>query len=701
MMLTTLVMLGMLAAALGFFARSVKMRVDLLATCERPANRLDRIWERVDAMLLYAIGQKRMFKDIVPGIMHALIFWGFLILLIRSISLVGAAFTHDMHWSLFFFWQPLDHAYTFLKDITEVWVVAMVLFAFYRRWVIKPERVHQSRDAEFILLMIGLLMITDFLLDGARFLDQAPEIQTTAAWSPIGTLFAGLFGAMGVTWEGAGPVLFHVFYWAHIGILLFFMNYLPYSKHMHVLSSIPNVFLRNLEKGYPIRPIENIEGEFEKEEPRIGIARLEDLTWKQGLDLYTCTECGRCSVNCPANLTGKPLNPRTFTEHVRNYYYAEKDRLLANKYALDAWKAAVAAGDKDRPKPALKASEDDIVEKAGYDVIWSCTTCRSCEENCPVMIEYVDKFIGLRQNLVMMQSRMPKELNNVFRNLENKSNPWGLPMGDRAAWCEGLDVPILGELTDEQRAGLDYLFFVGCAGAFDQRAQRVAKAIVTILKTAGVKFAILGTEEGCTGDTARRLGNEYLFQTQAQTNIEVFNGYQVKKILTMCPHCYQTIANEYPAFGGKYEVEHHSQLIARLLREGKLQLQAELKGERWIYHDSCYLGRYNDIYEQPREALQAVRGVELVETERSREDGMCCGAGGGWMWLEEHIGDRMNNLRVEQLMEAKPTRIASACPFCLTMVMDGVGAKDLSDSVKTQDIAELVVEAMKPTLPSL
>lgn len=698
MMLTTLVMLGLLAAALGFFAFSAKMRVEMMLTCERPANRFDQIWERIDAMLLYAIGQRRMFKDIVPGLMHALIFWGFLILLIRSISLVGAAFTHDMEWSLLGFWEPLDHAYTLLKDVTEVWVVAMILFAYYRRWVIKPARIHQSRDAEFILMLIGLLMITDFFLDGARFLDPSPEIAVVAAWSPVGSLFTDLYGALGVTWDGAGPVFFHVFYWAHVCILLFFLNYLPYSKHMHVLTSIPNVFLRNLEPGYPIRPIENIEGEFEKEEPRIGIARLEDMTWKQALDLYSCTECGRCSVNCPANLTGKPLNPRQFTEDVRNYFYSEKDRLLLNKAAMEEWQAAVARGE-NRPKPELKPSEHDIIDKAGYDVIWSCTTCRSCEENCPVMIEYVDKFIGLRQNMVMMQSRMPKELNNVFRNLENKSNPWGLPMGDRAAWCEGLDVPIMGELSDEERARLDYLFFVGCAGAFDQRAQRVAKAIVTILKAAGIQFAILGTEEGCTGDTARRLGNEFLFQTQAQANIEVFNGYKVKKILTMCPHCFQTIANEYPAFGGKFEVEHHSVLIARLLSEGKVQLQAELK-ERWIYHDSCYLGRYNNIYDQPREALRAVRGIELVEIERSRENGMCCGAGGGWMWLEEHIGDRMNNLRVEQLMEAKPNRIASACPFCLTMVTDGVGAKDLADSVKTQDIAELVVEAMRPTHPT-
>lgn len=695
MIITTIVMLVLLALTVGIFSYSVKMRIDLLTTCERPDDRLGSIWERVDAVLLYAIGQRRMFKDFVPGLMHALIFWGFLLLLFRSVSLVGAAFTEDMQWTIFFFSEPLNNAYTMLKDLTEVWVLAMVLFAFYRRWVIKPERIHQSRDAEFILMLIGLLMITDFLLDGAVYL--RPEMAAEAAWAPIGSLMASLYAGVGLEWAGAGQVVFHVFYWAHVIILFFFLNYLPYSKHMHVLTSLPNVFLRNLKTGYPLRPIEDIEGEFEKEEPRIGIARLEDMTWKQALDLYTCTECGRCSVNCPAHLSGKPLNPRRFTEMVRNHLFEEKDRLLANQAALRTWKAKTAEGDGAGERPELKASEHDIVDKAEYDVIWSCTTCRSCEENCPVMIEYVDKFVGLRQNLVMMQSRMPKELNNVFRNLENKSNPWGLPMGDRADWAQGLDVPIMADLTDEQRAELEYLFFVGCAGSFDQRAQKIAKAIVTILKTAGVKFAILGTEEGCTGDTARRLGNEFLFQTQAQANVELFNGYGVKKILTMCPHCYQTIGREYPAFGGDYEVVHHSELIAHLLGEGRLELRAELTDERWVFHDSCYLGRYNDIYDQPREALRAVRGVKLVEIERSRENGMCCGAGGGWMWMEEHIGDRMNRLRTSQLLEAKPDRVASACPFCLTMISDGIADEDKADEVKTQDIAELVVEAMNPT----
>ena len=706
MIVTSLVMVVLLGLALSKMALSVKARTDLLQTCTTPENRTDRIWDRIDAVFLFAIGQRRMFKDFIPGLMHALIFWGFLILLIRSISLIGAAFTSDMSWSLFFFSDTLSHIYTLLKDITEVWVAVMVLFAFYRRWVIKPERIHQSKEAELILLLIFSLMITDFLMDGAFFQGAAqnPHIAAEMHYAPIGGLVARFYAAMGMTYGTASIVVFHVFYWAHIGILLYFMNLLPFSKHAHVLTAIPNVFLRNLKKGYPLKPLLDIEEQFEKEEPQIGIAKLEDLSWKQALDLYTCTECGRCSVNCPANLTGKPLNPREFTESLRTHLYTEAERMIRNKKKVDEWEKAVKAtpeGEDPPDKPELEPlnEEINIIDEAGYEVIWSCTTCRSCEENCPVMIEYVDKIVGLRQHMAMMESRFPPELNNVFRNLENKSNPWGLPMGDRADWCEGLDVPIMGELDDDQRAELDYLFFVGCAGSFDARAQKVAKSIVKILRAADLKFAILGTEEGCTGDTARRLGNEYLFQTQAAANIELFNGYGVKKILVMCPHCLQTIGNEYPDFGGSYEVVHHAQLIAQLVNDGTIKMANEFGKQRWVFHDSCYLGRYNDIYDEPRDILNAARGPKVVEIERSQENGMCCGAGGGWMWMEENTGDRMNNLRAEQLLEAKPDRIAAACPFCLTMIADGVASKDMDEKVKTMDIAEIVAEAMDVELP--
>ena len=545
-------------------------------------------------------------------------------------------------------------------------------------------------------------MITDFLMDGAYFL--SPHATAEAHYAPIGSMVSGLYATLGMTHTGAGAVVFHVFYWAHILILLYFMNYLPFSKHAHVLTAIPNVFLRNLKKGYPLKPLLDIEEQFEKEEPQIGIAKLEDLSWKQALDLYTCTECGRCSVNCPAHLTDKPLNPRQFTESLRGHLYQEADRLLRNRKKLQEWEAAVKAtpeGEDPPERPELEPLQEDksIIDEAGEEVIWACTTCRSCEENCPVMIEYVDKMVGLRQYMTMMESRFPSELNAVFRNLENKSNPWGLPMGERADWCKGLDVPVMADLSDEQRGKLDYLFFVGCAGAFDARAQKVAKSIVKILRAADIPFAILGKEEGCTGDTARRLGNEFLFQTQAAQNIEKFDRYGVKKILVMCPHCLQTIGNEYPDFGGSYEVVHHTQLIARLVAEGRIKMAREFGNQRWVFHDSCYLGRYNGIYDEPRDILNAARGPKLVEIERSQENGMCCGAGGGWMWMEENTGQRMNGLRTEQLLEARPDRVAAACPFCLTMIADGIAAKDRDEDVKTMDIAEIVAEALETELP--
>ena len=696
MIITSIVMAVVLTFALGFMAYSVKGRIELLAALKQPAQRLDNIWKRVDAVLVYALGQRRMFKETVAGLMHALIFWGFLILLFRSISLIGSAFTEDMSWSIFFFSETLEHYYTLLKDATEVWVTAMVLFAYYRRWVIRPARVHQSRDAEFILLMILLLMVTDFLMDGVKFLNLSdPEVVAEAGWAPVGRIFATMYTAMGLTHGTTSQIIFHVFFWSHVGILLFFMNYLPYSKHMHVLTSLPNVFTRNLKKGYPLKHMGDLEAEFEKEEPTIGVGKLEDLSWKQGLDLYTCTECGRCTVNCPADLTGKPLKPRQFTEDLRNFLYGERDRLLANQRKLKAWEAEKAAKpDEDIPKPELEETDKDIIEQVGFETVWSCTTCRSCEENCPVMIEYVDKMVDLRRNMTMMMSNFPSELNGVFRNLENKSNPWGLPTGERADWCEGMDVPVMAELDDAQRGELDLLFFVGCAGSYDMRSQKVAKAIVKILRAAGIKFAILGNEEGCTGDTARRLGNEYLFQMQAMTNIEMFNAYGVKKILTMCPHCLQTIGNEYPDLGGEFEVLHHSQLIAELVDKGRIKLGGDMGGKRVVYHDSCYLGRYNDIYEEPRDVLYALNGAKVVETKRSRENGMCCGAGGGWFWMEENTGERMNNLRTEQLLEAKPDQIATACPFCITMIGDGVAGKDMDEKVKTQDIAEMVAAAL-------
>ncbi len=705
---TGIVMTVLIAVALAVFANSVWVRIQLLSA-GRSVVRWDSVWKRIDAMLLYAVGQKRMFKDPAPGLMHALIFWGFLILLLRSISLIGSAFTADMTWSVFFFSEPLSHAYTLLKDLTEVAVTCMILLAYYRRWVIKPARIKQSRDAEFILAMILSLMITDFLLDGAHILHWADpslaatptglEVAGEVPYAIVGNAVAWVYAQLGMD-SGTAFVVFHVFFWLHIGILLFFLNYLPHSKHMHVITAVPNVFLRNLKPGYPLETPSNLEAEFEKPEPVIGAAKIEHFTWKQMLDLLTCTECGRCSVNCPAHLTGKPLNPRQLTEDLKHHLYHEEGRLLANVRKQRAASAAAASSGSSEAEAAEAApSERDLMTDANPEAVWACTTCRSCEENCPVFIEYVDKVVALRRNATMMQSEFPKELGTCFKNLENKSNPWGMPMGQRADWVQDakdsagnpIPVPIMAELSEEERSQLDFLWFVGCAGSFDDRARRVTLAMARILHKAGIRYAILGTEEGCTGDTARRLGNEYLYQTMAAANIEVFNGYGVKRIMVTCPHCYQTLANEYPDLGGRYEVIHHGVLLKQLLDERRITLTGESK-TLFTVHDSCYLGRYNGIYEPLRDIVHAVQGTEIREVERSRENGMCCGAGGGLFWREEAGSERMNRLRVDQLVSSGASRIAAACPFCLVMLRDGIADRGKEEEVKALDLAEIVAQ---------
>jgi Fe-S oxidoreductase len=677
-MLMTVIMLVLLAATLGVFAFSVRNRLKVLMAA-RPSDRFNSWWERVDEVLVVMFGQKKMFArkvDVFAGIMHALIFWGFMVLLVRSINLVGSAFTSDWHWDVLTLvpWVGgwLSHAYAFLKDITEAVVALMIIIGLYRRIVVKPERLTINYDGFVILGLILTLMVTDFLMDGAAFANPSTAAVTLAerAYSPVGSLFATAYAALNLS-PDLLLVLRQVFYWIHVVSLFFFLNYLPYSKHIHVLTVLFNVFFFNHRKGFPLETVRDIEKEFEKETPVIGAQKLEQLSWSHLLNAFTCTECGRCALNCPAKLSGKALNPKAANEVLKH----EIDHI--QPFILGCKKAE----EREALTPLIQAIQEEV--------IWDCTTCRSCEQNCPVMNEYVQGFVDMRRYLTMMESNFPNELNTVFKNLENKSNPWGMPMGDREKWCEDLAVPKRRDLE----VAPDYLFFVGCAGAFDDASIKTARAIVKILNAAGVSYAILGTEEGCTGDTARRLGNEYLYQMQAQANIEMFNTYGVKKIITMCPHCFQTIGNEYPDLGGSYEVIHHTQLIQQLLAEGRIKLDKRLD-KAIAFHDSCYLGRYNEIYQEPREVLRAIPGTRLVEADRSFELGMCCGAGGGHFWMEEHKGTRMNHLRTEQLAEVKPDLISTACPFCKVMLRDGVADKSLDEQIKVKDVAELVADAM-------
>ncbi len=667
----------LLVAAMTMFFITMAGRVRVMVA-GRPDNRFDHPWRRLVNMMKIAFAQSRMFKEVGPGLMHAFIFWGFLILLFRSASLIGRAWAPEWSsWTLFWFSEGLDGWYAFLKDITELVVLIMIAWATWRRIVTRPKRLTNSFSAFLILGFIAFLMLSDFIYDGARFAmlnigGAVPEAARQAlglemAHSPVGRVVAGWFSGASA---GSLNVVWQVFYWAHVTVLLVFLNELPLAKHFHVILAIPNVFFSRLTHPGAIEPIKDIE-----EQETFGVLRPTELTWKQIMDGFSCTECGRCTVNCPAFNTGKALNPKQLVCDMRDFVKLHEKDILKG----------VDLGD------PLRADGKSLVDAIREEVIWQCTTCRSCEEQCPVTITHVDKIVGYRRYLTLMEAAMDPELATCQKNLENKSNPWGLPSGERGLWMVSeLGVPLLSDKPDAE-----YLFFLGCSAAYDDRSRKAARAFVKLMQAAGVDFAILGPEEGCCGDPARRLGNEYLFQTQAQANIEVFNSYGVKKIVTMCPHGLNTIRNEYPQFGGNFEVVHHSELLARLVASGVLKpaTSGESAG-RAVFHDSCYLGRYNDIYEQPRAVARAA-GLELVEAANSRKLGMCCGAGGGMMFRDEKEGTRVNRLRVGQLVETGAEKIVSACPFCLVMCRDGVNEEGLEEKVTVSDIAEVLAERLQ------
>ncbi len=656
MFMKPLAMVAVLLCGLGLFARSAEIKIKVLQKAKPDHSRTDQIGRRLKLLLTLVLGQKKMFKEPGAGVMHALIFWGFLVLLFRSVSLIGQAFSPE--WTVFWFSPPLEHLYTLTKDLAELAVLAMVCVAFYRRLVVKPWRISLSWDANLVLGLIGFLMVSDFVMDGAKFLVHPGSAEQ--AWAPVGSLIAGAFAAGGMG-QGTAATIQELFYWLHIFALFFFLNYLPYSKHMHVLTIVQNVFLSNLRPGKALRPIEDIE-----EQETFGASKIEEFTWKDLLDIYTCTECGRCMTNCPTTLTNKELKPKELTE--------------AHKHHL-AKATPVILGEKSEEELS-----ESLIDVSKWQAIWDCTTCGSCEENCPQNIEYVGRIVEMRRYLMLMEANIPKELNATMRGLEAKSNPWGLPPADRAAWAREAGVPTFAERPDAE-----YLLYLGCAASYDDRSIRVAKAFVALLDKAGVSYAILGESEGCCGDQARRLGNEYLFQIQAQTNIETFNELGIKKIVTTCPHGYQVLKNEYGDFGGHYEVFHHTELLAQLVAQGRLQPTKPVE-EKITYHDSCYLGRYNQIYDAPRQILDAIPGTVRVEMERSRETGFCCGAGGGRAWMEEE-GTRVNQERIDQVSAVQPDAVASGCPFCLMMFKDGIAEKGMEEELKARDVAEILAES--------
>ena len=622
--------------ALALFSVAVWPKLKLLRSA-RSAERCDRVFERIALTLKVAFGQSKLMQEKGAGWMHAMIFWGFLILLFRAAEFFIIGFFPKTDFSF-----PASNvvfvAYAWIKDAAVLLVGLAVCFALYRRLVLKPQRLTLSGEGLLILLLILAIMVSDVLFDSA-FLALHPEGHS----GPIGMILAPALGMLG---ENILGNLHSLAYWLHTSSILFFLILLPRSKHFHILTSIPNVFFSNL--GNNLSRID-----FDEEES-FGVINSKDFNWKQMLDLHTCTQCGRCDRACPAWATDKPLSPQQLTVDLR-------DQLN---------------GPPDPDIPLLGGIIED-------ETIWSCTTCGACEAACPVMIGYVDKVIDLRRGLVLTKDRYPKEFTAAFKSLETQSNPWGFPKASRSDWAKELGIPIW-----DKTKPTEYLYFVGCNGSFDSRGKKISEAVVQTLKEAGLEFSILGNDEGCTGDPARRAGNEYLFDMLASANAETFKEQGVRKVVTHCPHCLNSLKNEYPEFGATLEVIHHSELLQKLIKEGKISPQQKAE-ENIVFHDSCYLGRHNEIYEAPREVASQASG-SIKEVEQSRETGTCCGAGGARFLLEENTGTRMSHHRLDELMVTEPDTIAVSCPFCVLMLEDAVKAKNLKVQVK--DIGEILAK---------
>jgi len=625
----------------------------------RQDNRFDRLGERFKHVLVYALGQKKMFDDPFAGLYHILIFYGFLVVSLRTVTMVMEGLFAG--WELPLLHTGVGHAYLFSKDIFEALVLLGLVFAVWRRGVQRKERIVQSWGAWIVIALIAILMLTDLASEGARIAAGVIDGSFLPVSAVVGSFMAGFS-------EHTLQAVYGWSWWIHLITLYVFANELPYSKHFHVYTSLFNVFFANLEAPgkLPTMDLENVD-----EDTRFGVSTVTDFTWKQMLDMYTCTECGRCREFCPTTLTGKPLQPVVFLKTVRNQLYHEQKELLAS------------------PGDEATGSQHELVPAVvDPEVIWACTTCRWCERACPLDISYVDKLVEMRQNLVLEKAEFPEEAQPAFRGYEVNGNPWQLPAEQRGDWAEGLDVP----LAASSGGDFEYLFFVGSPGSYDDHGKKVSRALVEILNAAGVKIAILGPEEASTGDAARRLGNEYLYQMLAMQNIEVMNGYGVKKIVTNCPHAYNTLANEYPDLGGDYEVVHGTQLVAELVRSGRVKLTKSVDLDL-AYHDPCYLGRTNGEYDAPRFLLNAIPGLKAREAELSRDRSMCCGAGGGRMWLEEDLGERINQLRFSQLRASGTDQIAVACPYCYSMLSDAQNESGVEEA-ETLDVIELVARAL-------
>ncbi len=659
----------LLLASLGGFAYVMYERLHPLLVAQPDHTRTNDIPKRLKDLFVFGFAQKRMIDDPIPGLLHIFIFIGFLVVGARTMTMIGMGF--QTGFVLPGFHGSAGAGYLYVKDVINALILVGCAGNLYRRLVTHPKRLTLSAEGWLILLWISSLVFSDFIFDAAWI-----NLGYGHGWhGPFVHLFVAALHPLSHSAIVTSGV---IAYWLHVSLILAFLVYLPHGKHFHVILSLPNILLR---RSTPKGRLEKMDFENmpAEGEPIFGLLNARGMTWKQQLDVYTCTECGRCTNACPAFNSGKPLSPKQISINLRN---------------------VIRDGKLDEKLPG------NVIDT---ESLWSCTTCRACEEMCPVFIEYVDRIVDMRRELVLMEGSFPTEVQNAFNGIERNGNPWNFASDDRMAWTEGLNVRTMAQVA-EANDSIDYLFWVGCSGSFDDRNKKVSRSLVKLLDQAQVKFAIFGKEETCTGDPARRIGNEMIYQAQATTNVATFQKYEgkIKKVVTACPHCFNTIANEYPDFGLKgVEVIHHSMLLEDLIASGRLKVPAEnvtaaaadggiprAKNGLTVFHDPCYLGRYNDQYDAPRGVLDAVPGMQRVDVEQSKRFGRCCGAGGGRMFMEENVGVRMNENRLKDLKAANPDTIAVGCPFCMTMMNDAVkqDAGDNAPTIQVKDIAEVLAD---------
>ncbi|PGV49496.1 (Fe-S)-binding protein [Bacillus sp. AFS037270] len=676
--------------AISLFVYVVRTRIEFIKLGKQ-VEFDNNVKERLQKIWINVFGQKKLLKDKKSGAIHVMFFYGFILVQFGAIDFIWKGLVPGSHLPL----GPLYAGFTFFQEIVTLMILVAVVWAFHRRYVEKLVRLKRNFKSGLVLLFIGGLMVSVLLGNGMGIIWHGEDPSWT---EPVASLISLIFSGIN---ETASIVVFYIAWWAHLLFLLTFLVYVPQSKHAHLIAGPVNVYFNRLDKPGKLKKVD-----FEDEsQESFGVGKIEDFTQHQMIDFYACVECGRCTNMCPATGTGKMLSPMDLIVKMRDHLTFHG----ASVTSKQPWVPTFAFANTKGNQIALAAQGQGAQETAAAAVynpsligdviteeeIWACTTCRNCEDQCPVMNEHVDKIIDLRRYLVLTEGKMDADAQRAMTNIERQGNPWGLNRKERENWREVRDDVHIPTIKEMNKAGeeFEYLFWVGSMGSFDNRSQKIALSFAKLLNEAGVKFAILGNKEKNSGDTPRRLGNEFLFQELAAKNIEEFEKAEVKKIVTIDPHAYNIFKNEYPDFGLEAEVFHHTEVLYQLVRDGRL-VPKHAVNEKITFHDSCYLGRYNDVYDPPREILKSIPGVQLVEMERNREKGMCCGAGGGLMWMEEETGHRINVSRTEQALAVYPSVISSGCPYCLTMLSDGTKAKEVEEKVATYDVAELLEKAV-------